>query len=53
MKMRQRKHLVLARLKDKNQWDWRVAPFIKQFHELKAKNERIAALTRCLPRPGQ
>lgn len=43
MKMRQRKAIVMAMIKAKNQHIWFVAPFIKRFHELKAKNDRIRA----------
>lgn len=47
MKMRHRKAAVMARIKANNKHIWFVAPFLKQFHKLKALNDRInAALER-------
>lgn len=46
MKIRQRKAAVMARIKANNKHIWFVAPFLKQFHKLKARNDRIASLVR-------
>jgi hypothetical protein len=43
MKIRKRKAVVLAMIKAKNSASWFIAPFLKRFHELKARNDRIRA----------
>jgi hypothetical protein len=49
LKIRKRKAVVLAMIKAKNSASWFIAPFLKRFHELKAKNDRIAAILRRMP----
>ena len=47
MKIRKRKAVIMARLMVNNKTTWYIAPFLKQFHKLKARNDRInAALER-------
>ena len=49
MKIRKRKAVIMARLMANNKTAWYIAPFIKRSQELKARNDRIAALIRRMP----
>jgi len=44
MKMRQRKHLILARLKANKKYTWFVAPLMVRSAMIRKTNERICAI---------